>query len=70
MREGEAVLHHKDGWTALSLWDSTIDTRPGCSSTYIAKGVFTFEEMVTLAKERFTERWNKMRVTVTLVAQN
>ncbi len=68
MREGEALLHHKEGWTALCFWDSTIDTRPGCSSTYIAKGVFTFEEMVGLAKERFAERWNKMRFTVTLVA--
>ena len=38
MRQGEAIIHHKNGWTALSLWDSTIDTRPGCSSTYLAKG--------------------------------
>ena len=70
MREGEALLHHKDGWTALAFWDSTIDTRPGCSSTYIIKGIFTFENMVELAQTRFAERWNKMRFTVTLVAQN
>lgn len=63
-KQGEAVIHHKDGWTALSFWDSTIDTRPGCSSTYIAKGTFTFEQMVEMAKARFSERWNKMRFQV------
>lgn len=64
--EGEAVIHHKDGWTALSFWDSTIDTRPGCSSTYLADGSFTFEQMVELAKARFAERWNKMKFEVRL----
>jgi len=64
MREGEALLHHKDGWTALSLWDSSVDTRPGSSSTYISKGTFTFEEMVALAKKRFSERWNRMKFEV------
>ncbi len=63
-KHGEAVIHHKDGWTALSFWDSTIDTRPGCSSTYLAKGTFDFEGMVALAKERFAERWNKMQFEV------
>ncbi len=70
MCEGEAFLHHKGGWTALAFWDYTIDKRPASSSTYIAKGVFTFEEMVELAKVRFTERWNAMRFTVTLVSQH
>lgn len=64
---GEAVIHHKEGWTALSFWDSTIDTRPGCSSTYLAQGTFTFEQMVELAKERFAERWGKMKFEVRLV---
>lgn len=66
MREGEALLHHKDGWTALSLWDFTVDTRPGSSSTYLAKGTFTFEEMVELARTRFAERWNKMKFEIRL----
>lgn len=64
--EGLSLLHHKDGWTALSIWDSSVDTRPGCSSTYIAKGTFTFEQMVELAKTRFAERWNRMKFPVVL----
>lgn len=63
--EGPAVVHHKNGWTALSFWDRTIDTRPGCSSTYLAEGTFTFEEMVAFAKTRFPERWSKMKFEVT-----
>lgn len=63
--EGPAVVHHKNGWTALSFWDRTIDTRPGCSSTYLAEGTFTFEEMVEFAKTRFPERWGKMKFEVT-----
>lgn len=62
--EGHALLHHKAGWTALSFWDSSVDTRPGCNSTYVAEGVFTFEQMVELAKSRFAVRWNRMKFPV------
>ena len=58
--EGVALLHHKNGWTALSFWDRSVDTRGACNSTYFAEGTFTFEEMVAMAKERFAYRWNKM----------
>ncbi len=62
--EGEALIHHKNGWTALSFWDRTIDQRYGCNSTFMAEGTFTFEEMVELAKTRFAERWSKMKFQV------
>jgi hypothetical protein len=63
---GEALLHHKDGWTALSFWDRTIDTRPASNSNFFAEGTFTFEEMVELAKTRFPERWSRMKFEVRL----
>lgn len=56
---GIAKIHHKNGWTAIALWDRSVDTRGGCNSTYFAKGDFSFEEMVKMAKERFSERWKK-----------
>lgn len=59
-KEGEALVHHKEGWTAISFWDRTVDKRPGCSSTYLIEGTFTFEEMAVLAKEAFPERWGAM----------
>ena len=67
MVQGQALLHHRNGWTALSFWDCTIDTRPNCTSTYIAEGMFTFEQMVAMASARFAERWNKMKFKVVLV---
>lgn len=67
--EGAAILHHKKGWTALSFWDRSVDGRGGCNSTYFAKGTFTFDEMVEMAKTRFARRWNKMKFEVTKVAE-
>lgn len=62
--EGVAVVHYKNGWTALSFWDRSVDTRGACNSSYFAEGTFTFDEMVALAKERFAYRWNKMSFAV------
>jgi hypothetical protein len=65
--EGEALLHHIKGWTALCFWDRSVDKRGACNSNYFAEGTFTFEQMCAMAKERFAFRWNKMRFTVSLV---
>lgn len=63
--EGRALLHYKDGWTALSFHDRSVDTRGGCNSTYFARGVLTFDEIVLMAKTRFAERWERMKFEVT-----
>lgn len=68
--EGEAAIHHKDGWTALTFWDYTIDKRGGSSSTYLSEGVFTFPQMVVLARQRFPKRWAMMRFEVKLVSED
>lgn len=65
--EGEALLHHKEGWTALCFWDRSVDERMGCNSNYFAKGIFTFEEMVEMSRVRFAARWNVMKFKVTLM---
>jgi hypothetical protein len=65
--EGEALLHHIQGWTALCLWDRSVDTRGACSSNYFAEGTFTFDEMVAMASTRFAKRWAKMGFSVVLV---
>ena len=64
MPEGQALVHHKNGWTALSFWDRSIDGRPGCNSTYFAHGEFTFEDMVNLARTHFPDRWALMKFEV------
>jgi hypothetical protein len=69
-QEGPALVHHKDGWTALAFWDRSVDTRGACNSVYMAEGTFTFDEMVALAKARFAVRWSKMAFQVTLYVGN
>jgi len=66
--EGEAALHHIQGWTALCFWDRSVDERGACNSNYFAEGTFTFDQMVEMAKTRFAHRWDKMNFTVHLAA--
>lgn len=67
--EGKALVHSKDGWTALSFWDRSVDTRGGCNSTFFAKGDFTFETMVQLAKVNFPKVWNRYKFEIVEVSQ-
>ena len=55
--EGRAFIHHKDGWTALSFWDRSVDSRRGSHSTFLAEGSFGFDEMVAFGKKHFPEVW-------------
>lgn len=57
---GVAHVTHEHGWTAISFWDMSVDSRPASHSTYIAEGTFTFEQMVETAKTSFAARWNRM----------
>jgi len=65
--EGNAALIHRNGWTALSFWDRSVDKRRGCNSTYFARGSFTFDQMVEMAKDRFAVRWAAMNFLVKFV---
>lgn len=51
--EGEAMLHHKDGWTALAFWDRTGDTRPNSNSAFLIEGTHDFAKMMELSKKLF-----------------
>lgn len=64
--EGEALLHHIGGRTALCFWDRSVDKRGACNSNYFAEGNFTFEQMIEMAKTRFAARWNVMKFEVLL----
>lgn len=59
----EGVCHRAQigGWTIISFWDRSIDSRPGSNSSFLCPGDFTFEEMLAAARmfypqicERFT----------------
>jgi len=46
--EGDALLHHKYGWTALAFWDQSGDPLPGSHSVLVAHGTLSFDEMRAL----------------------
>ena len=62
---GLALLHHKDGWTALSFRDQSGDTRPGSHSTFLVRGTFTFDEMLALAKAQWADVFARMDFQIT-----
>ena len=64
--QGAAALHHKDGWTALSFWDRSVDSRTNSNSCFIAEGTHTFEEMVALAQLHFPTIWGRFPFEVKL----
>jgi hypothetical protein len=51
--QGHAALHHKAGWTALSFWDRSGDSRGNSSSTFLFEDTLTFDEALAEARERF-----------------
>lgn len=72
--EGLAYLHHveivegepKDApfigqkWTVLAFPDRSGDTRPGSNSAFLAKGVFTFQQMIIFARAHFPDVWKRI----------
>lgn len=51
--QGEAALHHKDGWTALAFWDRTGDSRGNSSSTFFFEGTLDYQEALARARVLF-----------------
>ncbi len=47
------LLTHDCGWTVLSMWDRTVDTRPGSHATFLAPGTLAKPEMWRLARRHF-----------------
>lgn len=67
--QGEAALHHKDGWTALAFWDRSVDERGGCNSALFAEGTHTFKEMTALFQEHFPQVWDRFKFKVQLAVE-
>ncbi len=58
--QGLARLCHRNGWTALSLWDRTGDPRGGSNSAIVAEGLHDFDTMVKLFAETFPALWARI----------
>jgi len=58
--QGEALIHHLDGFTVMAMWDRTGDSRPGSSSTFVIEGTHGFEAMCKHASEGFPSVWKRI----------
>lgn len=65
--EGEAALHHIDGWTVLALWDRSVDDRHGSNSNFVARGTHDYATMRAIAEARFPDVWCRFTFEIKLV---
>lgn len=64
--EGRATFVHINGWTIISFWDRSGDARGKCNSAFLARGLMAFEEIVSLAREKFPSVWERFTFEVKL----
>ncbi len=64
--QGNAKLTWINGWTILSFWDNSVDSRPGSSSSFVAQGERDFETMVAIAKVQFPSVWKRYTFEIVL----
>lgn len=62
--QGQALLHHLNGWTALAFWDRSVDSRPGSCSVFLATYTVSFDEMLELARARFAPVLSRFKFTI------
>jgi hypothetical protein len=67
-QEGIALIHHKNGWTALAFWDRSVDKRGKSNSVFLAIGEFEFDQMVAMAKQFFPEVIARFPFEIKMVA--
>lgn len=51
--QGQAALIHEKGWTLIAYWDRSQDERGNSNSAFAAEGDYTFEDLLTAAKEQW-----------------
>jgi len=55
-RQGDAAIHHLDGWTAIAWHDYRIDSRPGSNAAvFLPSPDLTFDEAVVAARSTFPD---------------
>lgn len=62
--EGLASFFHLNGWTIISFWDRSVDSRGKCNSTFLARGVMTFDAICEKAKAEFPDVWQRFKFPI------
>lgn len=64
MREGVAVHALRDGWTALSFYDCSVDSRPGSTSSFMFDVQLSYDEALAAARASFPEVFDRLTFEV------
>lgn len=64
--EGQALLHHKGGWTALAFWDRSSDHRSNSNSVFLIQQTLDFAQMLVVSKQVFPQIWERFKFEVKL----
>jgi hypothetical protein len=62
--EGRATFVHLNGWTIISFWDRSVDTRGKCNSAFVMRGIYSFEDAIEKAKAAFPQIWKRFTFEV------
>jgi hypothetical protein len=57
--QGVTSVTHKGGWTALSFWDRTGDSRGASSSTFLINRIVDFEQGIEYAKASWPQLFKR-----------
>lgn len=66
-RDGFAALRYVDEWTVLAFSDTSVDSRPGSNSAFLARGIKSFGDMVRSARRSWPSVWARFRFELKLV---
>lgn len=56
---GVLYTDRRGGWTAIAVWDNSVDRRPGSHSTFVVAADVNTEELLRLAKEQWPEVFSR-----------
>lgn len=62
--EGLATFVHVNGWTIISFWDRSADSRPNSNSAFLARGLHSFDEIVRMTRAAFPSVWDRLKFEV------
>ena len=64
--QGKAWLWHSKGWSIVSMWDRSVDKRGACNASFVAPEPLTFDQMMSMARERYPEFFKRIDYGVEL----
>lgn len=68
LASGEAVVEQRDGWTAISFVDRSVDHRPGSNSTFAFERLLSPETALESARAAFPPIFERFEFEVQLLA--